>query len=137
MQHQINKATKRIAYLIGSAVVFSSGLLSMPKIANAADNYPCGNLTRNRAGETVQYCPLWKGNVPVLDSNFRVVGYLYQGGSANWFYCQAKGGTYAYGNLRNNWWAYTKADNLKLGWVNEVFFKGGGNYEPDARLRRC
>lgn len=138
MQQQINKVTKQITYLIGSAVVFSSGLLSMPKIANAADSYPCGNLTRNRAGELVQYCPLWRGNVPVYDTQLNVIGYLYQGGSVNWFYCQeATRVTYSYGNLRNNWWARTKADNLKIGWVNEVFFKGGGNYEPDARLRRC
>jgi len=47
------------------------------------------------------------------------------------------GGIYKYGELENDWWAYTMADNSKRGWMNEVYFKGGNNNEPDAGIINC
>jgi len=38
---------------------------------------------------------------------------------------------------RNRWWAFTRSDDQTLGWVPEVFFRGGANDEPDGGLRRC
>ena len=35
------------------------------------------------------------------------------------------------------WWARTLSDTGAWGWTSEVYFAGGGNDEPDARLRRC
>ena len=137
MKKPTKKAANRIVYLISSAVLLCSGIISMPKLANAKDNYPCGKPTTNKWGETVQYCPITQGNVPVFDANLKVVGYLNKGGTANWFYCQFSWGKYKKGNLENNWWAYTRADNLQLGFVNEVYFKGGNNNERDAALQAC
>jgi len=88
----------------------------------------------------VQTCALWRGNVPVhqyADPRSRVVGYLYSGGWANWFFCQAAGRPYYYGSLVNAWWAATVADNGARGWASEVFFSGGGNWEADSGLARC
>ena len=34
----------------------------------------------------------------------------------------------------NYWWAYTVSDEGPKGWVSEVYFKGGTNYEADAGL---
>lgn len=88
----------------------------------------------------MQYCPLNRGNVPVYanhKSGSWVIGHLSQGGSANWFFgnqCQDE--TMRLGALANNWWASTKADNGELGWVPEIYFAGGDNFEPDSGLRR-
>lgn len=137
MKKQTNKIANRMAYFITSAVILCSGIISMPKLANAKDNSPCGSPTTNKQGQIVQYCPVTQDRVPVYDTNLRVVGYLNKGGTANWFYCQIRGATYKKGNLENNWWAWTVADNLQPGFVNEVYFKGGNNNEPDAALRYC
>ncbi len=42
--------------------------------------------------------------------------------------------SYPYTNV---WWARTLSDTGAWGWTSEVYFTGGGNDEPDARLRRC
>lgn len=38
---------------------------------------------------------------------------------------------------RNYWWAATMADNDTWGYVSEVYFRGGGNDQPDGGLREC
>lgn len=124
--------------LLGLVVMLS--LVTLPVLASPAsahDYYPCG-ARYHHDGTTVQNCSLWRGNVPVINHNWKTVGHLYSA-NGNWFVCQAKGGTYrAPGtNLKNNWWAYTLSDNGTWGWVPEVYFKGGNNYEPDGNLRHC
>jgi hypothetical protein len=118
------------------AVAIGLATVTMTPAAHATDNSPCG-AKFHHAGTTVQYCKLWRGNVPVLNSSWGKVGTLVDGGSANWFECQAKGGEYTYQGDKNDWWAYTEADNGKWGWVSEVFFSGGNNNERDAGLRLC
>lgn len=111
--------------------------------ANASDAYPCGKVVyvppaKHATGGYAQYCPITQRNVPVRASrspSARIVGYLYQGGSANWFGYQWTGYTQHLGSYYNNWWATTEADNGSFGYVSEVYFKGGGNDERDATLR--
>lgn len=111
--------------------------------ALAADSAPCGGqFTHHTAayGNKVQHCPLWRSNVPVDASGVqppRKIGSLVHGGSTNWFVCQATGYELKYGSYRNKWWAFTESDQGKWGWVNEVYFSGGGNNQPDSRLRHC
>lgn len=118
------------------AVTIGLATVAMTPAAHAADNSPCGKRF-SHAGTTVQYCKLWRGNVPVVNTNETKIGTLVYGGSSNWFVCQAQGAEYSYSGLKNNWWAYTEADNGKWGWVSEVFFSGGNNNERDAGLRLC
>jgi hypothetical protein len=121
-----------------TAITLAAAPANAPKVA-AEDESPCG-YTFPHEGSTAQYCPLWRGNVPVYDtdgSNRHVVGYLVHGGWANWFLCHRVGSTYVYEGHMNNWWALTMADNGKWGFVSEVFFAGGEDFDPDRGLVRC
>ncbi|MET7662125.1 hypothetical protein ABZS99_25095 [Streptomyces sp. NPDC005463] len=92
---------------------------------------------RTWPGTDVLYCNLTRDHVPVRASrspSSPVVGYLEQGGAANWFVTELKGETYRDGAGENGWWAGTQADNGRWGWTPEVYFAGGGNYEDDAGL---
>jgi hypothetical protein len=124
--------------ILGIALAASALPLHTPS-ALAADNAPCGAPYKHGT-IIVQKCPLWRGAVGVYDlSTGRKVGQLDVGGSANWFVCQAKFINHpaSYGGYSNVWWAYTRADNGQWGWVSEVFFSGGGDFERDARLAIC
>jgi hypothetical protein len=153
---------KRLSRIKAKFVVLLAGaMLAIPLFiasatpASAYDNYPCSSPAHHVTAtlELVQDCLLWRGNVPVYASPYRigwpnwVVGYLYSA-SGNWFICQfdeARGAdgtivhtaTYHYGSYYNNWWAWTIADNGRYGYVPEVFFKGGNNNEPDRGLANC
>jgi hypothetical protein len=112
--------------------------------AVAADGSPCGPQFRHNNGWHVQNCPDWSPNnwIPVFADHrvgARQVGSIYAPGN-DWYVCQGRyaGQTYGifYGgaNLQNDWWAYTMADNGQFGYVPEVYFQGGRNFEPDATL---
>jgi hypothetical protein len=127
----------RVAVIVLALAALSA--LAVP--AFATDAYPCGAPVEHN-GRTVQYCPLWRGNVPVYDSpslgnGAHQVDTLYEGGSANWFICDVPASAYHYGNYVNDWWAYTLGDDGRWGWVPEVFFQGGDNNEADAGLYAC
>lgn len=138
--------TRRRFAATSAVALVALGLLASPA-AQARDGSPCGNAHRNQHYGMVMNCPLWTGSVPVYAAPFnssssrgRVVGHLWNGGSANWFFYQSRffGALYAlrhagttYGNY---WWAYTVSDEGSKGWVSEVYFKGGTNYEADGGL---
>ncbi|MGI5452236.1 hypothetical protein ACQEWB_03410 [Streptomyces sp. CA-249302] len=115
--------------------------------AHATDNVPCHSPTRKNLtdpgtgrvwpGTEVKYCNLTRGRVPVhatRSPGAPVVGYLEQGGAANWFVTEMKGETFRDGSAENYWWGSTMADNGRWGWVPEVYFAGGDNNEDDAGL---
>lgn len=124
-----------------ATVLAVAAALTWVDAAAAYDDAPCGPVTRGAYVWDVQYCPLWRDNVPVRrspDPNSRVVGYLWNGGWRNWFFCEAAGRPQYLGRLVNAWWAATVADgNAERGWVSEVYFSGGLNWEPDRGLRNC
>jgi hypothetical protein len=97
--------------------------------AQGADAHPCF------ARHGRWYCPLWTGWVPVRESarpDAARVGWLIHGGSSNWFIRQCMGQEDSLGAWRNYWWALTDADNGRRGFVNEIYFAGGGADEPDG-----
>jgi hypothetical protein len=135
--------------LVGGALMGSS------PVAQATDNAPCGSRWFNaNVGLDVQYCPDWSpdGWIPVWASkglapqatvgsqtaagSEQIVGYIYAPGN-DWYHCEGRGEQRSIGSFWNTWWAWTMADNGRWGWVNEVYFQGGGNDEPDAALVRC
>ncbi|GAA4131407.1 hypothetical protein [Actinomadura keratinilytica] len=120
--------------------VLVAASLVAPGPALAVDDKPCAPPVPHPVYEKVQYCPLSRGNVPVYANHKKesgIIGYLRKGGSANWFFgYQCRDGIIRRGGLANDWWAATKADNGKLGWVPEIYFAGGDNFEPDAGLLR-
>jgi hypothetical protein len=62
---------------------------------------------------------------PVFVGSKRV-GYLNYGN--NWVLCQQQGAQFGVGNdTVNVWWAWTEANDHKMGWVNAVFGRGGTN----------
>ena len=108
--------------------------------AHATDGSPCGPRWHHpRINSWIQTCPDWapgSGWIPVHYSDSQssaVVGYINPAGD-DWYTGQGVGGTYTLGNYRNNWWAWTMADNGRWGFVSEVYFQGGYNYERDACL---
>ncbi|MEZ5120723.1 MAG: hypothetical protein R2736_03950 [Solirubrobacterales bacterium] len=103
--------------------------------------YPWGGFYRTHHG-TVQRCPLVSGRIPVYEAprrNARTIGWLVGGDSRNWFFeqwpaCSLAESVPNHGHF-NHWWAETVADNLQWGYVNEVFFRGGVDYEGDGALK--
>jgi hypothetical protein len=65
------------------------------------------------------------GGAPVQAASGAVVGDLHQG--TNWVVCQRTGGRVTSGAYFNDKWAWTLADNLRWGWVNAVYARGGDN----------
>lgn len=127
-------------------LVLALGAIAIPgrtPPASAADAAPCRPSYQLPSGLSVQDCPLWRGNVPVYRfENGQVaeeVGRLNLGGTANWFECQFQftNEPYSFNGATNNWWAYTMADNGQWGWVPEVFFEGGDDFEADSGLALC
>jgi hypothetical protein len=110
------------------------------------DDIPCGDpYHESIVNGDAQICPLTQNRVPVYESfedgffgDNDIVGYL-NNADGNFFMCQLLGeefdipGT----NISNDFWALTLADNGAAGWVPEVYFAGGGNFQPDANLVRC
>lgn len=136
----MKRLVKRL--LTGSAAlgVALGGSIVMASSASASgyDDKPCGEAWQHPEHGQVQNCPLWRGNVPVYQfkrQSSEVVGYLYEGGNANWFKYQNGGSTASLGSYENHWWAKTIADNGQEGWVPEVYFAGGGNDRRDSGLR--
>ncbi|MFI5896256.1 hypothetical protein ACIA5D_39770 [Actinoplanes sp. NPDC051513] len=136
---------KRLSTVATTAALVTAGVAAAtaaPAAAAATDDQPCARPQVSRASHWVQYCPLWKANVPVysspdLGNGAPVVGYLVQGGSANWFVGDRYRSNYTYSGYSNHWWAYTLADNGRWGWTPEVFFAGGGDNETDGGLYLC
>ncbi|MDQ3677708.1 MAG: endonuclease/exonuclease/phosphatase family protein [Actinomycetota bacterium] len=139
---------------LGTLVVATAGLLVLgPSPASATDAYPCAAPFQHPTFGTVQRCPLFtprQGSIPVhafaASGQPTKVGRLVRAGSANWFVCQSRtpdGRSPAayrdadYPQYRNAWWARTLSDDNRWGWVNEIYFRGGSNDEPDAGLAMC
>lgn len=143
MQAGVRRGHRRVAAVVAATMLLTVGLLAGGATsASAVDGRPCARPQVFRAGHWVQYCPLWRGNVPVYASPDRgngapVVGRLVVGGSANWFVGDRWHSNYTLGSYHNHWWAYTLADNGHWGWVPEVYFSGGANDDSDAGLYVC
>lgn len=135
---------KALSAVFATFAVLITGLAALPQAAQAYDAYPCHSpreRTFNHQGHNwkveVRTCPLWRGNVPVYkyrSPSAPIVGYLKYGGNANWFVLERKAVAYNLGGAWNDWWASTMADNYQWGWVPEVFFSGGDNWEQDRGL---
>jgi hypothetical protein len=127
------------AALVAVAVATAGGIVpsNVPEAA-AFDNKPCGKAFEI-GGFDVQTCPLWRGNVPVIDlETGKEVGKLDEGGSANWFVCQHETDrVHRFGGHAHDWWARTMADNGVMGWVSLVYFQGGDDFEKDRGLKVC
>lgn len=110
----------------------------------AHDDAPCGDPYWHDGVEMdVQDCAMWRGSVPVFagfdgTASEQVVGELVSA-EGNWFTCQTRGATHRVPKTDyiNDWWAATIADNGAWGFVNQAYFLGGDNNEPDATLRHC
>jgi hypothetical protein len=114
------------------------------RLPATSDKAPCDRTQVVRLGHQVQYCPLFRPDVPVYDSPdqgnaARQVGTLNSGGQANWFVGQSRRSSYTSDGAANRWWAYTLSDGPtgQWGWVPEVFFTGGKDDERDAGLHLC
>jgi hypothetical protein len=106
--------------------VVAVALAGAPETALAATPAPCNEISGARHNCTF-YTPGdgRSAGTPVVASNNAVVGYLHQG--TNWVICQYAGRRTTVGPYFNKFWAWTKADNGRWGWVNAVYAKGGGN----------
>jgi hypothetical protein len=121
--------------------------------ARADDLSPCDKPPRHAVAWTadlVQLCPTTSplaDGIPVYRSPVANpsgstppagAGWLH--GTQLFFVCQKEFTGAEYFHPRgwwNDWWAYTRAENGVVGWVPEVFFKGGNNNEKDWGLRDC
>jgi hypothetical protein len=119
------------------------GLAVTASPAAAEDRAPCVVLKKSKPRP---YCPISAQAplpVPVYAIPFKdapIIGYLNRGGYANWFVYQTRGGRFDHRGHTNDYWAYTKPDRStinalipgQMGYVPEVYFRGGGPNEPDG-----
>jgi hypothetical protein len=80
------------------------------RLPATSDKAPCDRTQVVRLGHQVQYCPLFRPDVPVYDSPdqgnaARQVGTLNSGGQANWFVGQSRRSSYTSDGAANRWWA--------------------------------
>lgn len=134
---------RKIFTTIATGVTTLGALGVMAPAAHArADAYPCGPQWWHSGQRVyVQTCPDWSPNnsIPVHDYNdhtSRVVGYIYAPGD-DWYVCGWTGTRQTAHGATNHWWALTVADNGKAGWVNQIYFRGGSDSEPDGGLKIC
>lgn len=135
------RRSRRVATAAALAAAAAMSLATAGPAA-ATDGSPCARPQVYRANHWVQYCPLWRSNVPVYadpdhGNGAAIVGRLVVGGSANWFVGDHYRSYFSDGGYYNHWWAYTLADNGRWGWVPEVYFSGGNNDETDGGLYLC
>lgn len=129
-----------------AASLAAGAFMASSSAAQAFDAYPCGApWWHNASGGLVQTCPDWAPNnrIPVyrnLRGDSPIEGYIHAPGS-DWYMCQIEGAGYILNTGRatytNYWWAFTWADNNRSGFVNQVYFQGGGNNERDGNLKIC
>jgi hypothetical protein len=113
-----------VAIVAGAAALMAVGVA----IANAANPATCTGIGGGKYNCT--FYPAGDGHsggAPV-QSGDTTVGYLHKG--TNWVICQQAGGRVTAGPYFNNNWAWTTADNGKVGWVNAVWASGGDNDGP-------
>jgi hypothetical protein len=111
-----------------------------------ADAFPCGPGFEKRISgvpHRVQICEerSGDGSIDVYASasmESGVVGHIAIAGD-DWYECQLKGGmaNLGGGELINDWWARTMADDGRWGYVSELYFKGAESMRPDGGLRYC
>lgn len=140
----MSASTSRCPLALVVALLAAAG---WPSVAAARDGNPCGAPEVRRVGTgtlRTQDCPIWiprrLASVPAWSFTTHpptLVGRLARSGTANWFVCQRSGPVGGDGPLRNRWWALTRADNGRTGWLGQVYFQGGGPDEADGRLRHC
>jgi hypothetical protein len=147
------KIRRIAAGLVAVAAAVMGSVASQPA-AQAGDNvwdaYPCYAPWWHTGIGWVQTCPDWGPSngpwgdqkIPVYNLNTSppsVVGTIYAPGD-DWYKCQHEMTQYdpfSYGGYYNDWFAKTMADNGNWGWAPEVFFRGGGNNDPDRKLVLC
>lgn len=150
-----NILRRTLGPLTAIGAVAATIALAAPAAAEAHDAYPCGapyahNITawfpwggfyRSHYGD-VQRCPLVSGRIPVYETprpNSTIIGWLQGGDSRNYFFEQwpqcSLANVYHHNGHYNYWWAETVSDNLRWGYVNEVYFRGGADDERDGGLK--
>jgi hypothetical protein len=128
---------RRLVLGVVLVAVALTAVSAHPSRALAHDDVPCERPPFRHHGQMVQYCALWRGDVPVTNSQGRQSGTLVEGGRANWFVCQIRlpDRPFRLGPYANDWWAVTLSDDGHWGLVSLVYFEGGDNFKPDAGLR--
>jgi hypothetical protein len=131
--------------IAGLTTLAAAGALAA-SASPAAPAAPSKCYTKPGRPAAEHFCPLWKASmIPVYatPSLRDRVGFLTVGGSANWFIDQVRGeiATGPRPNYRNEWWAYTLADisdergkPAPMGYVPEIYFRGGGAVTRDPAL---
>ncbi|NUW39291.1 hypothetical protein [Nonomuraea rhodomycinica] len=136
---------RRILPVLVAAILLSLATVPPAQASTTralADAYPCGpQFWKPGPNVYVQFCPDWApdDSIPVhanRDQTSPIVGYIYAPGD-DWYQCGYTGTQQTAHGATNYWWALTTADNGRIGWVNQIYFRGGGDNEPDATLRIC
>jgi hypothetical protein len=140
---QIKLLSRKIFQGAVITVFATFAALTLTASPASADTAPCGNAWFDYDVDNAwkAYCPDWapNGQIPVHRNQLAgapIVGYINAAGQ-DWYFCQTQGVRYNLNSYWNTWWAYTKADNGVRGYVNQVYFQGGGNNERDGNLRQC
>jgi hypothetical protein len=112
----------------------------LPATASAT---PTGSCKRDATTPSHYDCQFYtagngiSGGSPVVDVHGTRVGYL--NGGSNFVDCQEQGSEYpsAGASVRNDWWAWTEANDGKWGWVSAYWASGGSNDEQFSGVPAC
>ena len=110
---------------------------------SAASAAPTGSCKRDPATPSRYECQFYTaGNgitagSPVVDVHGSRIGYL--NGGTNFVDCQEQGSEYpsASASVRNDWWAWTEANDGRWGWVSAYWASGGANNEKFSAVPAC
>lgn len=113
--------TKRLITATAALTITASAALAATTLSSANAAGTC-NSVGQRGGAEAYSCPIWlpkdERRVPVYDApGGREIDHLYEGGTANWFWCKAEGPVSRDYGYSSTSWAKTMGDGGKTGWV--------------------
>lgn len=150
----MTRAKRSAAAVMAAMAMYCVVAVAGASPASATDGNPCGAAWNHPRHGQVQTCPDWSNRadnlIPVYSGYSGqpiVVGWINAAGD-DWYRCQVgpvqdpsvltASMHYNGHEIQNNWWALTLADDGRTwGYVPEIFFRGGNNFERDAGLRLC
>jgi hypothetical protein len=118
-------------------------MMALVLCASAASAAPTGSCTRDSATPSHYNCQFYtagdgiSAGSPVVDIHRSRIGYL--NGGTNFVDCQEQGSEYPSpgASVRNDWWAWTEANDDKWGWVGAYWASGGSNDEKFSGVPSC
>jgi hypothetical protein len=125
-------------FRLHAAVLAVIGCVLLPASASASTTGSCVRASSTSSHYNCQFWPAGNGisaGALVVNASGDKLGYLNHG--TNWVTCQQAGSENGSSATHNKWWAWTEANDQKVGWVSALYAAGGANDEPYYGVPNC